>query len=271
MIELLALCERANPERCWRTCGVGAEVPPQRCWSPPGTTPSGCAAKRRSPRSAGPSIDGVIRAQGPPPAGHTAAATAQAMASRAVRASPPCGLRVHERSIDYAARRRAEGKTRREIIRCLKRHTAREIYRLLTDPPQSPTRREPDASSAIAFDAMAHHQSAASSLTAQSLEPAHSNGSTDYIDHYNRHRPHRCLNQRPPTRPAPSPDYPAAHSAPTRSQMRRTSTSTKTPPDQPRHTVSGTHSLRRKSLMSSAVVPAPSQHPTSAHQNLRTP
>ena len=47
-------------------------------------------------------------------------------------------LRVHERSIDYAARRRAEGKTRREIIRCLKRHIAREIYRLLTDPPQVP-------------------------------------------------------------------------------------------------------------------------------------
>ena len=48
-------------------------------------------------------------------------------------------LRFDERSIDYAARRRAEGKTRREIIRCLKRHIAREIYRLLTDPPRSHT------------------------------------------------------------------------------------------------------------------------------------
>ena len=47
-------------------------------------------------------------------------------------------LRVHERSIDYAARRRAQGKTRRETIRCLKRHIARETYRLLTDPPQVP-------------------------------------------------------------------------------------------------------------------------------------
>jgi transposase len=34
----------------------------------------------------------------------------------------------------YAARRRADGKTEREILRCLKRHIAREIYRLLTDP-----------------------------------------------------------------------------------------------------------------------------------------
>ena len=47
-------------------------------------------------------------------------------------------LRCDERSIDYARRRRAEGKTRREIVRCLKRHIAREIYRLLTDPPPVP-------------------------------------------------------------------------------------------------------------------------------------
>ena len=47
-------------------------------------------------------------------------------------------LRVDQKSIDYAARRTAEGKTRREILRCLKRHIAREIYKLLTDPPQVP-------------------------------------------------------------------------------------------------------------------------------------
>ena len=38
----------------------------------------------------------------------------------------------------YAARRQAEGKNRKEIIRCLKRHIAREIYRLLTNPPPTP-------------------------------------------------------------------------------------------------------------------------------------
>ena len=47
-------------------------------------------------------------------------------------------LRVDQKSIDYAARRTAEGKTRREILRCLKRHIAREIYKLLTDPPEVP-------------------------------------------------------------------------------------------------------------------------------------
>lgn len=47
-------------------------------------------------------------------------------------------LRVDERTIDYAKRRRAQGKTHREILRCLKRHTAREIYQLLTGPPDIP-------------------------------------------------------------------------------------------------------------------------------------
>lgn len=35
----------------------------------------------------------------------------------------------------YVVRRTAEGKTKKEIIRCLKRHIAREIYKLLTAPP----------------------------------------------------------------------------------------------------------------------------------------
>jgi len=40
-----------------------------------------------------------------------------------------------ERTHNYVARRTTEGKTTREIIRCLKRAVAREIYRLLTSPP----------------------------------------------------------------------------------------------------------------------------------------
>ena len=43
-------------------------------------------------------------------------------------------LNTDPRTQMYAARRRADGKTEREILRCLKRHIAREIYRLLTDP-----------------------------------------------------------------------------------------------------------------------------------------
>lgn len=43
-----------------------------------------------------------------------------------------------DRTKTYAAQRSAEGKTRREIIRCLKRYLVREIYQLLTDPPLIP-------------------------------------------------------------------------------------------------------------------------------------
>ena len=47
-------------------------------------------------------------------------------------------LRYDERTIAYALRRTAQGKTRREIIRCLKHHIAREIHQLLTDSPPVP-------------------------------------------------------------------------------------------------------------------------------------
>jgi len=38
----------------------------------------------------------------------------------------------------YMVRRTAEGKTRREVIRCLKRYIAREMFQLLTNPNQVP-------------------------------------------------------------------------------------------------------------------------------------
>jgi transposase len=41
-------------------------------------------------------------------------------------------LRFDERTQAYAAKRAAESKSRRDIIRCLKRYIAREIYRLIT-------------------------------------------------------------------------------------------------------------------------------------------
>lgn len=41
-------------------------------------------------------------------------------------------LRWHQPTIDYVARRTAEGLTKKEIIRCLKRYVAREVFQLLT-------------------------------------------------------------------------------------------------------------------------------------------
>jgi hypothetical protein len=57
-----------------------------------------------------------------------------------------CRLRCCEQTRAYAQRRTAEGKTKTEIIRCLKRYIARELYHtLIADllpPPDAP--RPPD-------------------------------------------------------------------------------------------------------------------------------
>jgi transposase len=44
-------------------------------------------------------------------------------------------IRYDETTRDYVARRTAEGKTTREIKRCLKRYIARDLYRLLEHRP----------------------------------------------------------------------------------------------------------------------------------------
>ena len=45
-----------------------------------------------------------------------------------------CRLRWDERTRAYTARRTAEGMSKKEIIRCLKRYIARDIYRALLTP-----------------------------------------------------------------------------------------------------------------------------------------
>ena len=48
-------------------------------------------------------------------------------------------MRFHQPTIDYVTRRTTEGRTKREIIRCLKRYLAREIYRrVMTDRTAAP-------------------------------------------------------------------------------------------------------------------------------------
>ena len=48
-------------------------------------------------------------------------------------------LRYCARTRDYSARRTAEGKSKQEIIRCLKRYIARELYKILTHPKTQTT------------------------------------------------------------------------------------------------------------------------------------
>ena len=62
-------------------------------------------------------------------------------ANRALHLIAVCRLRYCPRTRAYATRRTAEGKTKREIMRCLKRYIAREVYNSLradlanTNPP----------------------------------------------------------------------------------------------------------------------------------------
>ena len=46
-----------------------------------------------------------------------------------------CRMRTDARTRAYVARRIQEGLSKREVMRCLKRYVAREIYRVLTVPP----------------------------------------------------------------------------------------------------------------------------------------
>ena len=46
-------------------------------------------------------------------------------------------MRFHEPTIAYVARRTAEGKSKRDIIRCLKRYVIREVYHLVKTNPRT--------------------------------------------------------------------------------------------------------------------------------------
>lgn len=51
-------------------------------------------------------------------------------------------MTCHQPTKDYVARRRAEGKSQRFIIRCLKRYVAREVHQLLLHPQLATTGRD---------------------------------------------------------------------------------------------------------------------------------
>ena len=133
--ELLALCERAKPALLG-TCGVASSAEVASAL----LVAAGDNPERMRSEASFAALCGAspIEASSGPRVRHRLNRGGNRQANNALWRIATVRLRVHERSIDYAARRRAEGKTRREIIRCLKRHIAREIYRLLTDPPQVP-------------------------------------------------------------------------------------------------------------------------------------
>ena len=52
-------------------------------------------------------------------------------------------LRCHPETQDYIARKRAEGKSTKEAIRCLKRHLTRRLWHLLASAPPDPGHPHP--------------------------------------------------------------------------------------------------------------------------------
>jgi hypothetical protein len=56
-------------------------------------------------------------------------------ANRALHTIAISRFRHHQPAIAYAARRTTEGKTTREIRRCIKRYLARNLYRLMEHQP----------------------------------------------------------------------------------------------------------------------------------------
>jgi transposase len=60
-------------------------------------------------------------------------------ANRALHVILVVRMRRHQPTRDYFARRLAEGKTKNEIMRCVKRYIAREIYHALREPSRRTT------------------------------------------------------------------------------------------------------------------------------------
>ena len=54
-------------------------------------------------------------------------------------------MRTHQPTLDYVQRRKAEGKSKLEIIRCLKRFVVREIYGYLCRSPNTADLAKTDA------------------------------------------------------------------------------------------------------------------------------
>jgi transposase len=70
-------------------------------------------------------------------------------ANRALHLIAVCRLRYCERTRAYVKRRTAEGKTQREIMRCLKRYIAREVFNSLRADLAAAQRPQPAASTTI--------------------------------------------------------------------------------------------------------------------------
>ena len=125
------------PRHAPSSCSASRPGTPASCSSPPARTSSGSAATSSFARLCGAS---PIPASSGKTTRHRLNHGGDRQANRALHLIAVCRLRYCARTRAYANRRTAEGKTKPEIIRCLKRYIAREA---LQHPPRRPRRPRP--------------------------------------------------------------------------------------------------------------------------------
>jgi hypothetical protein len=117
---------------------------PAKARSPPATTPAGCAPRQVSPRCAAPA---PVDASSGKQRRHRLNRGGDRQANSALWRIVFTRIATDPSTQAYVARRTSEGKTTREIIRCLKRYVAREAYKALTaharQPNQGPATHTP--------------------------------------------------------------------------------------------------------------------------------
>jgi hypothetical protein len=106
---------------------VLAPMSPARCWSRPATNP-----ERMRSESAFAHLCGVAplpASSGKTTGRHRLNRGGDRQANNALWHTVMVRLSCHQPTRDYMARRTTEGLSKKEIIRCLKRYVAREVYR----------------------------------------------------------------------------------------------------------------------------------------------
>ena len=93
----------------------------------------GVQRQGRRPGSAPMSV--ITGPQASPTRRHRLNRSGNRQANSALHMVVVCRMRTDARTRAYVARRTQEGLSKREVMRCLKRYVAREIYRVLTVPP----------------------------------------------------------------------------------------------------------------------------------------
>jgi transposase len=110
--------------------GVGS-TPPASCWSPPATTPAAARRGRLRPPVRRLPDPGVLGSHRSPPA----ESGGDPHANNALWRIALVRMRCHPPTRAYVERRTNQGLSKLDIMGCLKRYIAREVYHHLTDPP----------------------------------------------------------------------------------------------------------------------------------------